>query len=74
MSHSTEEEYLLEQLAALHRSYQVAAQPFIERLTRIRSLQPIQPIFMTLEQANELGITGMVDGYLQPVDRVTAGA
>ena len=42
----TEEEYLRDQLVALHRSYKEAAQPYIDRLLEIEASKPPKPIFI----------------------------
>ncbi len=57
----SEERYLRETLAMLQESYAKAAKPYIDRLVAIRSLRTPQ-MFMTVEQAQELGILPHNDG------------
>ena len=45
----TEEQYLREQLAILHRQYLKDAQPYIDRLSRIISIRPPEPIMFLTE-------------------------
>lgn len=42
----TEETYLREQLAYLHRSYSEAAKPYIDGLVRLRCLEVSQPVLL----------------------------
>ena len=50
---NAEERYCLQALANLRKSYETAAQKYIDRLVRIRSLQTPAPIVLTLDQAHE---------------------
>jgi|LakMenEpi03Aug12_release.lakeMendotaPanAssembly.Ray.scaffolds.fasta_scaffold3630447_2 hypothetical protein len=45
----TEEQYLREQLAILHRQYLKDAQPYLDRLARIISIRPPEPIMFSIE-------------------------
>ena len=45
----TEEQYLREQLALLHRQYLKDAQPYIDRLSRIISIRPREPVMFSTE-------------------------
>lgn len=49
----TEERYLLERLAELRKSHELAAKPYIDRLVAIRSMQTTPSITLTLDQARE---------------------
>ena len=51
-----EEELLIEQIKQLQEAYNRAAKPFVDRLAALHSLRPMQPILVTYEQAQALGI------------------
>lgn len=44
----TEEQYLIERIEEIQEQYRKAAQPYIERLVRIRSMQPSPPMIFDL--------------------------
>lgn len=46
-----EEQYLREQLKALHRSYMEAAKPFIDRLNAIEACKPLM---FTIDQLDSI--------------------
>ena len=52
----TEEQKLLEMIAMIKRDYQKQIQPYFDRLALLRRLQPPTPIFVSLEQAEKLGL------------------
>ena len=47
----SEEQYLIEQIELLQRSYEKAAKPFIDRLIYLRSIE-LKPIFIPKEAAH----------------------
>lgn len=51
-----EEQQLLEMIAMIQRDYQKQIQPYVDRLTLIRIRQPPPPIYISLEQAEKLGL------------------
>ena len=53
-----EEELLIEQIKQLQEEYNRAAKPFIDRLVELRGLRPMQPMLITYEQAQRLGLVG----------------
>lgn len=52
----SEEEYLHEMLAILHRQYLKDAQPYLDRLAGIATMRPHPPIYMTLPDAARAAI------------------
>lgn len=52
----TEEQQLLEMIAMIQRDYQKQIQPYVDRLVLLRSLLPQHPVYITLEQAEKLGL------------------
>jgi len=51
-----EEHYLIEILQRLRLEHEKAAQPYLDRLAMIRSRKEPPSIFVTVEQAQALGI------------------
>ncbi len=51
-----EEQYLISILEILRAEYAKAAQPYLARLAMIRSRKGPPSIFVTVEQAQELGL------------------
>ena len=49
---ASEEQYLIEQIELLQRSYEKAAKPFIERLISLRTIELPKPIFIPKIAAN----------------------
>ena len=55
---SAEEVYLYEQIDALRRSYENAIKPYINRLVVIQQMKAPAPMFVSVEQAQALGLVG----------------
>ena len=47
----SEEQYLIEQIELLQRSYERAAKPFVDRLIYLRTIELPKPIFIPEEAA-----------------------
>ena len=52
---SAEERYIHEALHMLANNYEKARRPYIARLMAIHNMRPPAPIFVTREQAEEMG-------------------
>lgn len=52
----TEEQQLLEMIAMIQKDYQKQIQHYVDRLVLLRSLQMPPPIYISLEQAEKLGL------------------
>jgi hypothetical protein len=50
------EQQLLEMIAMIQRDYQKQIQPYVDGLVLLRSRQPLPPIYISLEQAEKLGL------------------
>jgi hypothetical protein len=52
----TEEQQLIEMIAMILKDYQKQIQPYVDGLALLRSRQPPPPIYISLEQAEKLGL------------------
>lgn len=50
------ERFLIGEIQKIQEAYQLAAKPYIDRLMYLRSLRPMPPMFITVEQAKEFGL------------------
>jgi hypothetical protein len=50
----SEEQYLIEQIELLQRSYEKAAKPFVDRLIYLRKIELPKPIFIPEEAAHSI--------------------
>lgn len=58
----SEEQYLREQLAALHKSYMKTADPIIKRLGEIEACKPRPPVMIGFTPDQRRQIEAMLEG------------
>ena len=52
------ERFLVGEIDRIQEQYQRAIKPYVDRLVQLRSLRPMPPIIIPIEQARALGIIG----------------